>query len=247
MATPASRAEFKEYCLRNLGKPVVNIDVTDTQVDDRIDDALKFYYDYHYNGTDKVYYKHILTQEDIDNGFISMPENINGVVNIFDLGTSISSASGMFSIQYQIALNDLYSFSGVDLIPYWMTIENLQFMEEILVGRTPIRYNEHRNELHIDINKNKLSVGTYIVAECYEQLDAENYPDIWKDRWLIKYATALIKKQWGNNLSKFSGVQLPGGITFDGQRILAEATQEVLDLERDLIENYSTITAFMIG
>jgi hypothetical protein len=152
----------------------------------------------------------------------------------------------MFSIQYQIALNDLYAFSGIDLIPYWMTIDNLQFMESILVGKQPIRYNKNKNRLYIDIAKQKLSPGQFVIAEVYEVADPELYPDVWKDRWLGKYATALIKKQWGSNISKFSGISLPGGVTFNGAAIKEEAAEEIKELEDDMIDNM-VMTAFEQG
>jgi hypothetical protein len=246
MANPTTRADFISYCLRRLGAPVINIDVDPTQLDDRVDDALKFYYDYHWDGTTKTYYKHQMTQTDIDNGYIQTPESIIGVVSIFDIGSAISSGSGMFSIQYQIALNDLYAFSGVDLIPYWMTMENLQFISEILVGHQPIRYNRNQDRLYIDMDLAKIGVGQYVIAEAYEFTDPTLYPDVWGERWLQKYATALIKRQWGENLKKFSGVALPGGVTMNGQTIYDEAVEEVEAMEEDLISN-SMHTAFLIG
>jgi hypothetical protein len=193
-----------------------------------------------------MYYAHQMTQTDLDNGYITMPEDYIGVVSIFNIGTAISASGGMFSIQYQIALNDLYAFSGVDLIPFWMTFENLQFIEQILVGQQPIRYNRNVNKLYIDMDKNKIAAGEYVIAEAYQIVDPEIYPDVWKDRWLLKYATALIKRQWGNNLKKFSGINMPGGVTFNGQQIFDEADEEVNELEENLIQN-SMVTAFMIG
>jgi hypothetical protein len=246
MAIPTTRQEFIDNCLRRLGSPVINIDVDPTQLDDRVDDALKMYYDYHWDGTSKMYYAHQMTQTDLDNGYITMPEDYIGVVSIFNIGTAISASGGMFSIQYQIALNDLYAFSGVDLIPFWMTFENLQFIEQILVGQQPIRYNRNVNKLYIDMDKNKIAAGEYVIAEAYQIVDPEIYPDVWKDRWLLKYATALIKRQWGNNLKKFSGINMPGGVTFNGQQIFDEADEEVNELEENLIQN-SMVTAFMIG
>lgn len=246
MSTPSTRSDFKEYCLRKLGKPVINIDVSDDQVEDRVDDALKFYYDYHYNGLNKIYYKHQITQTDIDNGYFTLPESIVGVVSIFDMGGA-GTYSGMFNIEYQIALTSFFNINSFDAITYWMMIDNLQFIDQLLIGKKPIRYNQHTDRLYVDMNKANLTINSYIVLEAYETLDPTLYPDIWNDRWLIKYATALIKQQWGRNLSKFDGVQLPGGITLNGVKIEQEATQEVETLEQDLIDNYSIMDAFMMG
>lgn len=246
MAIPTTRQEFTDYCLRSLGAPVINIDAVDVQADDRVDEALKFYYDYHWDGTSKVYIAHQMTQEDLDNKYVVLDSNVAGVVGIFDVGSSITSGSGLFSIQYQIALNDLYAFSGVDLIPYWMTFENLQFIQQILVGSQPVRFNRNINKLYLDMNMDNIGLGNYIIVEAYIFTDPDLYPDVWGERWLQKYATALIKRQWGNNLKKFSGVSIPGGITLNGQQIYDEAVQEVENLEAEMIKN-SMLTAFDIG
>lgn len=245
MAIPTNREEMKEYALRRLGKPVININVSDDQIDDRIDEALKFFYDYHSNGTEKIYYKHQITANNIAQGYIEMPDNIMGVVRIFDIGTSIASGSGMFSVQYQIALNDLYSFSGMDLIPYWMTQESLQFMETILVGMKPIRYSKSSDRLFIDMDWKTVSEGQYLIVEAYEIMDPEVYSDVWSERWLMKYVTALIKRQWGSNLIKFEGIQLPGGVTFNGRAIYDEADAEADAAEKDLVDN--SPLEFMMG
>jgi hypothetical protein len=245
MSLPNTRTEFKERCLRRLGKPVIEIDVEDQQIEDRIDEALKYYADVHYNGTQKIYYKHAITQEDKDNKYLTMPSNVNGAIRIFDIGNSIGATSGMFSIQYQIALNDLYSFSGMDLVPYWMMQENLQFIEQVLVGQKPIRYNRNDDRVYIDMNWDNLAVGQFIIVEAYQTMDPEDFPDVWSDKWLLKYATALIKRQWGANLSKFEGMQLPGGISFRGAAIFQEANDECHAMEQDIIDN--SPLEFMMG
>jgi hypothetical protein len=235
MAGPTNREEFKQYCLRKLGAPVIEINVADEQLEDRIDEALKFWNDYHYDGTSKSYYSHQVTQQDIDNKYITLPENIIGAVSIFDLGTHISSNS-MFDIRYQIALNDLYALTSTSLVPYYMTMQHIQMLEQILVGKQPIRYNRHRNQLHIDTKwSSRIVVGQYIVVEAYEIIDPETYSDVWSDRWLQKYATALIKRQWGSNLTKFIGMTLPGGVQFNGEKILNDSESEIQKLEQDLI------------
>ena len=247
MAQPATRKEFREYCLRKLGKPVIEINVDIDQVEDRIDEALSYYWDYHFDGTDRLFLKHQITQDDIDNGYIDVPENVIGAVNIFNLGSNITAGSGMFNVQYQFVLNNLHDFVNYNMINFYMSMQHLQFMEEILVGKQPIRYNRHVNSLYIDTDWKRLSIGTYIVAECYSIVDPNLYTDVWKDRWLQNYTTAKIKYQWGTNLTKFNNMQLPGGLTFNGEQILADAREEILRMEEEMISSYSLPVIDMIG
>ena len=247
MAQPTTRKEFKEWCLRKLGKPVIEINVDQDQAEDRIDEALSYYWDYHFDGTEKTFLKHQITQTDIDNGYITVPENIIGAVNIFDLGSNITASTGMFNVQYQFVLNNLHDFINYNMVNFYMSMQHLQFMEEILVGKQPIRYNRHINRLYIDTDWKRLTVGNYIVAECYSIVDPDTYADVWKDRWLQNYATAKIKFQWGSNLTKFVGMSLPGNVQFNGEQILADAREEIQRLEEDMISSYSLPVVDMIG
>ena len=247
MAVPSTRAQFKEYCLRELGKPVIEINVDDDQVEDRIDQALSYYWDYHFDGSEKTYYKHQVSADDITNKYIILPENIIGAVNIFPIGDPSMSSGDIFNIRYQIALNDLYTLTSVSLVPYYMTMQHLATMTELFVGMQPIRYSRHKDKLYIDMDWTKLNVGQYIVVEAYEVVDPAIYPDAWGDRWLALYATALIKRQWGNNLKKFTGMQLPGGVSFNGQQIYDEAVDEIRELEKDMVTNLSMPAMHMIG
>lgn len=246
MAQPTTREEFKEWCLRKLGKPVIEINVDDDQVDDRVDEALSYYWDYHFDGTEKMYVKRQITQRDIDNGWIPVPENVIGVVNVFPISGNLSG-SGIFSANYQFVLNNLHDFVNYDMINYYMSFQNLAFMQEILSGRQPIRYNRHMNKLYIDVSKDKLSVGAYVVYECYQVLDPDFYTDVWKDRWLQNYAAAKIKYQWGSNLTKFTGMNLPGNVQFNGERILEDAAEEIKRMEDEMITSYSLPITDMIG
>jgi hypothetical protein len=246
MAVPSSRETFKQNCLRRLGAPVIEINVDDDQVDDRIDEALRYYWDYHFDGTDKVYYKYQVTQTDKDNKYITIPDNIIGVVNIFNVGASLNT-NNIFNIRYQIALNDLYTLTNVSLVPYFMAMQHIQLIEEILVGKKQIRYNRHKNRLYIDMDWDLVSVGEYIIVEAYEVINPDTYTDAWADRWLLQYTTALIKRQWGNNLKKYQGMQMPGGITFNGQQIYNEAIDEINQLEKEMIGSYSLPISDMIG
>lgn len=246
MAQPTTKAEFKEWCLRKLGKPVIEINVDDDQVDDRVEEAFSYYWDYHFDGTEKTFLKHVLTSTDITNKYITIAENIIGVVNIFDIGDSLS-VNNLFNIRYQFALNDMYDMSSYRLQEYMMAMQHIQFIEELLVGKQPIRYNRNVNRLHIDMDWEKVSAGDYVVAECYQIVDPATYGDVYKDRWLQSYATAKIKYQWGSNLTKFNGMQLPGGVTFNGEQILSDAREEIQRLEEDMISSYSLPVHDMTG
>lgn len=246
MAVPTSRAEFKEYCLRKLGKPVIEINVDDDQVEDRIDESLKYYYDYHFDGSERLYYKHTITSTDVTNKYITLPENIIGAVRIFNIGDPMVT-NNLFDIRYQIALNDLYTLTSVSMVPYYMAFQHIQLMEQLLVGQQPIRYNRHTNKLYIDMDWAKVTVGNFLIVDAYEIVDPDVYTDAWGDRWLQEYCTEKIKYQWGTNLSKFNGMQLPGGVTFNGQAIKQEADAAINKLEEEMISSYSLPVMDMIG
>ena len=247
MAIPTTRSAFKEYCLRRLGKPVIEINVDEDQVEDRIDDALRYYWDYHFDGAEKIYYKHAVTSTDRSNKFITLPENIIGAVSIFSIADPSIRSDDLFNIRYQIALNDLYTLTSVSMLPYYMVMENLALIAEMLVGKQPIRYNRHMNKLYVDMDWNTLQDGEFLLVEAYQIVDPDDYQDVWKDQWLMRYATALIKRQWGANLSKFTGMTLPGGVQFNGQTLYNEAIQEIDTLEREMIISYSLPVLDMVG
>ena len=247
MAKPASREEFKEYCLRKLGKPLLEINVADEQVEDRIDEALAYWQDYHYDGSQKVFLAHQVTAEDVTNKYITIPNTIIGVVNIFDIGDSYST-NNLFNMRYQIALNDLYAFNTTNYAPYYMALQNIALAEELFVGKQALRYNRHNNKLYIDMAwGEKTTLGEYIIVEAYEATDPEVLTDAWADWWLQDYATALIKKQWGENLKKFEGMTMPGGVTFNGQKIYDEGLEAAEKLETEMISSFSLPVSDMMG
>lgn len=247
MAVPASRAEFKAYCLRKLGAPVIEINVDDDQVEDRIDESLKYYWDYHFDGSEKVYYKHQVTEQNKLDKYITLPENIIGAVSIFSIGDPMVRSDDLFNIRYQIALNDLYSLTSVSMIPYYMVMEHLALVQEMLVGKHPIRYSRHKDRLYVDMDWNSVKAGEYLLVEAYEVIDPDVYTDAWGDRWLQNYCTAKIKYQWGSNLTKFTGMSLPGGVQFNGERILQDAQEEIQKMEQEMISSYSLPVLDMIG
>ena len=272
MAIPSSKATLKTYCLRALGFGVIDINVSDDQIDDRVDEALQYFAQYHYDGVERMLLKYQVTAADIErsktdttttatdsvdssitasfgegNGFIPMPSSVISVMGIFPF--SDSSTNNMFDVRYQLRLNDLYDFSSTSVIHYEMTMQHLDFLEHILVGEKPIRFNQHQNRLYIDMDwENDVTPDRdFIVIEAYRKLDPTSYTDIFDDIYLKRYATALIKRQWGANLSKFSGVTMLGGVTMNGDTIFQQAQEEIIRLEEQIQLAYELPLDYMIG
>lgn len=253
MAKPSSRSELKDYALRKLGFPVVEINVDDDQLDDRIDDALAMYQQFHYDAVEKTYLKHQLTADDIANTYISVPDSVIGITRIFPIATDSvnSTAAGnfnMFDLTYQLRLNELYDFTSADYVYYALAKQHIRTLDLLFLGEQPIRFNRHMDKLFIDLNwTNKVTVGSYLIIDCFQTLDPDTITDVYNDTWLKKYTTALFKKQWGENLKKFAGVQLPGGIMLNGQQIWNEAVEEIDDLEKLVRDTYEEPPQFEIG
>jgi len=268
MATPSTRETLKQYALRALGKPVIEINADDDQLEDRIDEALQYFAQYHYDAIRRTYLKYQYTQSDYDrinadstetatknsvtttwkegNGFIIVPESVISVINIFPY--SDKGNLNLFDVRYQLRLNDLYDFSSTSIINYDVVLRHLDFLDHILVGEKPIRFNQHDNRLYIDQDwKNDLKVGEYLVIECYRKLDPTVYTDVYNDIYLKRYVTALFKKQWGANLSKFNGVTMIGNVTLNGAQIFQEALQDIEKLEQEIRSSYELNPAMMIG
>tara|TARA_Y100000310_G_scaffold325270_1_gene388498 strand:+ start:1957 stop:2703 length:747 start_codon:yes stop_codon:yes gene_type:complete len=248
MTLPVNRDEFKEYCLRKLGDPVIEINVDDQQVEDRIDDAISYYRDYHFDGTERTFLAHPVTSTDITNKYITTASNIIAVNRVFDIGDANNSTNNLFNLRYQISLNDLYDWSATQAQQYYMTQEHVSFLEYLFVGKQPFRWNRHVNRLYIDMDwSNSVVAGNYIVAETYTVVDPDTYTDMWADRWLLRYAPALIKQQWGQNLIKYEQMQLPGGIIFNGRQTFDDAQAEVDKLEEEMMSSYSLPVMDMVG
>ena len=270
MAIPTSKSTFKEYCLRNLGKGVIDINVSDDQADDRIDEALQYFAQYHYDGIERMYLKYKITSTDIarwktnatttatdtvdtsitssfeeGKNFIPIPSSVVSILNIFPFDDS--STNNMFDIRYQLRLNDLYDFSSTSIIQYEMTMQQLDLLSHLLVGEVPIRFNQHQNRLYLDMDVEDVTEDEYLIIECYRKLDPNTYTDIYDDIYLKRYATALIKRQWGANLSKFSGVAMLGGVTMNGETIYSQATEEIDKLEEQIQLAFETPVNYMIG
>ena len=260
MAIPTTKSTFKDYCLRNLGFGVIDINVSDDQVDDRIDEALQYFAHYHFDQVEKMYLKYEITQADIDrargdttttatdvsdtsvtasfkegNNFIPLPTTILSVLQVFPMDNAAST--NMFDIKYQMRLNDLYDFSSTSMIHYEMTMQHLDYSSHILTGEKPVRFSEHQQRLYIDMDWEAVSAGEFLIIECYRKLDPSTYVDIFNNIHLKRYATALIKKQWGSNLNKFQNVQLLGGVTMNGDQIYQQAVDEIREIEQ-FIDNH---------
>jgi len=252
-----NRTNFKEYCLRRLGFPVIEINVDDDQVEDRIDDALQYWQDYHFDGLQKIYFIKRIDQTDINNRYLNLAEardsannlsEITGVTRIFPMYDSQATIT-MFDLRYQLRLNELYDFTSASYINYTMTMQHLRMLEQLFTGEVPIRYQRHMQKLFIDWawGSSQVPVGQVVIVECYGVINPDAYGRVWNDRWLKEYATALIKRSWGNNLKKFAGVQLPGGVILNGDKIYNEAVDEIKALEADMEKNYGGILEFYMN
>ena len=318
MAKPTTRATFKDYCLRRLGHPVIQINVDDDQVEDRIDDALQFFEDYHFDGCEQMYMKHQITQADIDRRWIYCPDPVIFVTGIIPFDQSSSSVN-MFDLRYQLRLHDLYDFTSVSYVSYEITMQHIRTLNLLFSGTPMFRFNSKQNRIFLDIYWSRdLQVGQYVVVECYRamrpdtvtltgtitgttsnntltgtgtifdqevlendiitlssgeevQIRTINSPtsiniasslttnitantatkagvsDVWNDKFLKNYATAKIKYQWGTNLSKFAGIQMPGGVTLDGPRIMQEAQVELDKLEEEMYTISSMPSEIFVG
>ena len=340
MAIPNSKATLKLWCKRKLGYPVIDINIDEDQCDDRIDEALQYFYTFQYGGMQRVYLKHKITADDVAranvnetetttdgnqltttlNGaltaggtsvtltdatdfpasgtikiaadgtnaeetvaytaksgnvlttaalatahdsavvvtsvyevtwstgqaYIPMPESVQSVLRV--LPFSDRGNLNMFDIRYQLRLNDLYDFSSESIIHYQMTMWQLDLLDMILIGEKPIQFNAHQNRLYINMDwGDDVQVGEYIIMECYRKLDPTTWTDIYNDLWLKKYATALIKRQWGENLSKFNGVTMLGGVTMNGADIFQSALAEIERLEEQSKTTWEEPLLFDIG
>jgi hypothetical protein len=310
VAKPQTRQQFKDYCLRRLGFPVITINVDEDQVEERIDDALQFFNDYHFDGTERMYMKHQLTLEDIERRWIYVPDAVTFVTGVFPFDDSNSSIN-MFDLRYQLRLHDLYDFTSVSYVSYEITMQHIRSLNLLFSGTPQFRFNRHQNKLFLDIKWDDMRPGEYVIVDCYRKLEPdsmtltgtlngtagskiitgtntkfdqevlendfirfsdgrnlqirkinspteielvyalqtnvtgltaikEGLSDIWDDRFLKKYATALIKRQWGENMKKFGGITMPGGVTLNGKEIFDEAMEDIKQIEEEIF-NFNSL------
>jgi len=281
MAKPSTRQQLIDYCLRQLGAPVLEINVDDDQIDDLVDDTIQYFNERHYDGVERMFLKYKVSQDDLDRGrasgtdgvgivtttgtstnisglgtvtsnfyetsnFIQVPDSVIGIEKIFKFDSS-SISGGMFSIKYQLFLNDLYYFNSVDLLQYAMTKSYLEDIDFLLTTDKQIRFNKRQDRLYLDIDWKAQSKDTYFVIDCYRALDPESFSQIYNDSFVKKYLTAMIKRQWGQNLMKFSGVRLPGGIELNGRQIYEDAMRDLDNIQQRMSMEYELPPYDMIG
>ena len=285
MAKPSTRQGLIDYCLRQLGAPVLEINVDDEQIDDLVDDAIQLFNERHFDGVEKMYLKYKITQDDIDRGtannktdsdntvgivtttatstnvsglgtvtsnwyessnFIQVPDSVIGVEKIFKFDTS-SISGGMFSIKYQLFLNDLYSFNSVELLQYAMTKTYLEDIDFLLTTDKQVRFNKRQDRLYLDIDWKAETAGNWLVLECYRALDPASFSGVYNDSFLKRYLTVLIKRQWGLNMMKFTGTKLPGGVELNGRQYYEDAERELEDIKQRMTLEYELPPLDMIG
>ena len=285
MAKPASREELTNYCLRQLGEPVVEINVADEQIEDLIDDGIQYFQERHFDGVERMYLKYKLTEDDINRGqatnetgssntlgitttsgisttvsgmsdmtnsfyetsnFIQVPDSVIGVEKIFKFDSSTISG-GKFSIKYQLFLNDLYKFNSVDLLQYSMTKTYLEDIDFLLTTDKQLRFNKRQGRLYIDMDWGSETKDTYLIIDCYRILDPNTFTNVYNDSFLKKYVTALIKRQWGQNLLKFRGTKLPGGVELNGRELYEDAQRDLDDIKQRMIQEYELPPYAFIG
>jgi hypothetical protein len=276
MAKPSSRQELIDYCKRQLGAPVLQINIDDDQVDDIIDTAIQYYQEYHFDGVERMYLKHQFTAEDearfqetnelssTDDpdgstwenrkNFIEVPDHVIGIQKVFGV-TSNLSANEMWGLSNQYFLLDIFSFSSgytfgnFDMSYYYMIKQYFETLDMVVNtgGLVEYRYNKRQDRLFIDIDRKRVIEGRYLIIDCWRALDPAEWNQVWNDSFVKRYATALMKRQWGQNLIKYNNVQLPGGITLNGRQIWEDGDNEVKDLEARMLTDYSLPPMDMIG
>jgi hypothetical protein len=247
MGIPTSREQLKDWCLRQLGFPVIEINVDDDQVDDRIDEAFQYFQQFHFDGVELTYTKHQITSTDIANKWIPISNQIVGVTRIFPVAASNATVN-MFDLRYQLRLHELYDFTSTSYVNYVLTMQHIRTLDMLFSGEQPIRFNRHTNRLYLDWNWTQFAqAGEFIIIEGRVITDPDTYNRVYNDMMLKRLATAYIKRQWGANMSKFAGMQLPGGITMNGIQIYQDAVNEIKELEQQIRDTYEEPPQFLIG
>lgn len=243
-----SRAEFGEYCLRKLGKPVININVAPEQVEDRIDEALQVWQEKHFDATEKTWVGYALTQDDIDRGYIVLPDDIHIVDQLIPMSTIYrDDRDVLFSYRYQFMISNLSPFQPLDMINYYLQMTNINEVNDMINTTERFEFTKHKNKLHIYNRMSEMKVGTVMCLHVYKLINPEVDSSAWEDKWLKAYATALIKQQFGQNMKKHGEIQLLGGVTVNGQQIFDEAVLEIQQLEEQLRDTYEEPINFTIG
>jgi len=282
MAQPSSRQELIDYCKRQLGAPVLEINVADEQIDDLVDDAIQYFQERHFDGVGQVYLKYQITQDDVNRGrapagesasagiantsasatiagvsttftykensnFLQVPPDIIGIQKIYHFDGTNTTTNNMFSIKYQLFLNDIYYWGSTEILTYAMTKTYLEDLDFLLTTQKQIRFNQRMDRLYLDIDWGSVTVGDYLIIDCYRSLNPNNFNRVWNDSFLKKYLTSLIKRQWGQNLIKFRGVKFPGGIELNGREIYDDAEKEIDEIMQRMSMDYELPPYDFIG
>ena len=251
MAAPNSRGTLADYCKRRLGEPVIEVNIDEDQVEDRIDEALQYYREFHSDATVRTYLKHLVTATDVTNQYIPLANNIIFVSKMFPVAGGIVGGSGMFDIKYQMMLNnihDLMNFAG-DLAYYEQMQQYLSTLDMTLNGTPQVQFSRRQNRLYVfgDFIDGDIQEGDYIVAEVYTEISDSDHTSIFNDMFVKEYTTALIKQQWGMNLIKFEGMQLPGGVILNGRQLYDDATGEIETLRQRVRDEHEFPPDFFVG
>ena len=281
MAKPASRTDLINYCKRQLGAPVLEINVADEQIDDLVDDALQLFHERDYDGSIQTFLKYKITQADIDRGrarggsstagivtttgtatidgasvsfnfeensnYLQVPPEVIGITKIFRFDGANTVTNNMFSVKYQLFLNDIYYWGSTEILTYAMTKRYLEDIDFALNTEKQIRFNMRQNRLYLDIDWGSVNVDDYLIIDCYRLIDPNDSTRVYNDSFLKRYLTALIKRQWGQNLIKFQGVKLPGGIELNGRQIYDDAERELDKIKEQMSNTYELPPLDMIG
>ena len=283
MAQPTSRTEFKEYCLRQLGAPVLEVNLATEQCDDLIDDAIQYFQERHFDGVSQIYMKYRVTQEDIDRGrastngnygtagivtetasaniagtattfsyyqnsnYLQIPPEVIGVTKIYHFDGLNTATNNMFSVKYQLFLNDIYYWGSTEILSYAMTKTYLSDIQFLLTTEKQIRFNQRMDRLYLDVDWGSLAVGDFIIIDCFRALNPNDYTRVWNDSFLKKYTAALFKRQWGQNLLKFQGVKLPGGVELNGRQLYDDGMKDLEIIREQMSNTYELPPLDMIG
>ena len=247
MAKPNSRSTLQDHCLRALGAPVIEINVDGDQLEDRTDDAIQFYQEFHSDAVVRTYLKHQLTATDITNSYITVGNEVTSVMRMLKINSTGGSA--LFDVGYHMRLNDVFMVGGMSsqIQNYEQKLQHLSLIEHQLNTEEHIRFNRHKNQIHMDEGFGDLAAGAWIVIEVMAIVDPGTYADVYNDMYLKKYLAALIKKQWGSNMMKFDGFQLPGGITMNGRQMFDDAIEEIKELEEEVRLVWMAPDNFLMG
>ena len=281
MAKPASRSQFIDYCKRQLGAPVLEINVAEEQIEDIVDDAIQYFQERHFDGVAATYLKYKITEDDKNRGkgpgqngvtgitttsatatingteiefdweensnYLQIPPAVIGVNKVFHFDGSNTITNNMFSVKYQLFLNDIYFWGAIEMLTYAMTKTYLSDIDFLLTTQKQFRFNQRQDRLYLDIDWDSLTAGDYLIIDCYRAMDPNDYTRVWNDHFLKKYTTALLKRQWGQNLLKFNGVKLPGGIEMNGRQIYDDAEKDLEIIREMMSSTYELPPLDLIG